>query len=357
MLTVSGSNVQDWQVGKDNELLVVLRRDALGSYALQITFEQTSMETAPVIRPVDVARDRGYVGVVALTNVEISAGDAEGATAIDVRRLPSDISAMTSQPVLLGFRYVGADFTVPLNVKRHKEVGVLVTLVDSGLFTTMQLRDGRRITKALYAVRNNRNQFLRMQMPAGAEIWSVTVQGKPVSPAKDDEGNVLIPLVRSQSGSADLASFPVEMVYVETPAKQAPASGTLDVTLPTVTVPVLHVMMSYYLPPEGKYGTGGGLFSEPKPAFAGTLNLVDEFTSLSAGPRAEVIAANAEAQANRMQQEYDQQVAQRAKTAGAEPIRVKLPLNGKQFKLEKILALPGDRLTVRVNYSNWKTDE
>ena len=60
--------------------------------------------------------------------------------------------------------------------------------------------------------RNNRNQFLRLAMPATAEVWSVAVGGNTVAPAKDEQGKLLIPLIRSARGGRELASFPVEIV-------------------------------------------------------------------------------------------------------------------------------------------------
>jgi len=50
----------------------------------------------------------------------------------------------------------------------------------------------------------------------------------------------------------------------------------------------------------------------------------------------------------------DVQVSRRAKAAGATPIRVKLPVNGKLYRLEKILALRNDKLYFEVQYSGWK---
>ena len=66
-------------------------------------------------------------------------------------------------------------FDIPLAIKKHADVSVLVTIVDSAVVTTMQTIDGRRITKAIYNVRNNRQQFLRLTMPEGMEIWSASV--------------------------------------------------------------------------------------------------------------------------------------------------------------------------------------
>ena len=356
VLTVAGQGVQDWRVDAGGMLSVVLRGEVVGGFSLRVTYEAPARDVAeiPVLRAMNVERERGYVGVVAVANVEIEAGNVVGATAIDARQLPADIVAMTSQPVLLAFRYVGEAFTVPLTIKKHGEVDVLVTIVDTSLYTGMQLSDGRRITKALFSVRNNRNQFLRLAMPAGAEIWSVAVNGKTVAPAMDDSGKVLIPLVRSSSRSSELASFPVEIVYVEKPDAPAPARGELTVTLPTCAmgVPVMHVMYNFYAPAEGEYSAGWG-----GSAFGGPLTLVERFSTLSTGPGPEVIQRDQAAQIANMQQQVDTNIDAEASKTGATPIRVRLPLNGKQFRLEKILALPSDELFFTVQYRNWDVAE
>ena len=351
VLEVSGQGVQDWRVDDSGVLAVVLRTETIGSYVLRIAYEAPVKDAAeaPVVRAIGVEREKGFIGVVALANVEIAAGEVVGATRLDVRQLPADISAMTNQPVLLAFRYAAGKFSVPLTIKKHAAVSVLVTIVDSALFTGMQLNDGRRMTKAVYSVRNNRNQFLRLQMPVGAEIWSVAVAGNTVSPAKDEKGNLLIPLVRSKSGARELASFPVEIVYVEAPAEVAPAQGRLRVELPTCAVPVIHVMYNCYLPAEGVYTVGWG-----KSGFSGLLRLVESFTSLAAGPGAEVIRRNAAQQAAQMQKQFDRRVDAAASDAGVTPIRVRLPINGTLFKLEKVLAMPKDKLFFEVQYRDWK---
>jgi len=356
VLTVVGSNVQDWRVDDRGKLQVVLRAETIGSYTLRIAYETPAGDAVviPVIQPDGVQRERGYIAVIAVSNVEIAAGKVVGATAIDVRRLPGEIVAMTNQPILLAFRYVGGAFQVPLTIKKHGEVGLLVTIADSALFTSMQLADGRRMTKVIYSVRNNRNQFLRLKMPAGADIWSVSVSGKAAAPAKDEKGNVLIPLVRSASGSRQLASFPVEIVYVEAPAKAVPAAGRLHVDLPTVDAPVMHVMFNYYLPSKGKYGVTGGFFATARSAFSGPLRVVKQFASLAAGPGAKAVAIDAAKQTRQMQKQFRARRDAEVRGAGGRPIHVRLPINGRHYRLEKILALPGDKLYFEVQYSGWR---
>jgi len=358
VLTVTGSGLQDWRVDKDGVLTATLSRETIGSYSLQIAYEQASAAQGaapvPVIRATGVEREKGFVAVVALANVEIEAGKVVGATAIDASRLPGTLAAMTNQPILLGFRYVGQKIEIPLNIRRHGEVSVLATVADSVVFTGMQLSDGRRMTKATYSVRNNRRQFLRLAMPAGTEIWSVSVAGKAATPGKDAEGKVLVPLVRSKSGSSELAAFPVTVVYVHTPAegKTAPSSGVLRVNLPVCEVPVMHVMYNLYLPAEGKYTKGWG-----SSAFEGPVQIVEEFASMSTSAGAAIVARKPAAEAAQMQKKFNQRVDAKARAAGATPIRVTLPVKGTHFKLQKILALPGDKLWLGVAYSGWKVAE
>jgi len=43
VLTVSGSNLQDWRVDKDGALAVTLARETIGSYTLQVAYEQATL--------------------------------------------------------------------------------------------------------------------------------------------------------------------------------------------------------------------------------------------------------------------------------------------------------------------------
>ena len=355
ILEVKAERVRDWRVAND-ELNVALSAEVVGAFTLNVTYEkatgaqQVGAASLPVLRAVDVVREKGHIGVVALANVELSAPTLKGATAIDVRELPTELLSTTSQPILLAYRYVTETFDIQLAIKKHEDVDVLVTIIDSAVVTTMQTLDGRRITKAVYNVRNNRKQFLRLAMPAGVEIWSASVSGKSIRPAKDDEDRVLVPLVRSEGAASGLSAFPVELVYVEkeadAAAKPAP-SGTLHIELPRAAEPVTHFMVNLYLPKEGKY-------TKPwssDPAIEGPLTVVKEFRQLvGVMGRPKV---DAEQAADALQAAAQAQADARATAAGATPIRVNLPIDGQLFRLEKILVLD-EPLFIDVTYSGWE---
>ena len=61
-------------------------------------------------------------------------------------------------------------------------------------------------------MRNNGRQFLEVELPAGANVWSAFVAGQAVRPSKRD-GKLLLPL---QEWGADEDAISVELTYVGT---------------------------------------------------------------------------------------------------------------------------------------------
>jgi hypothetical protein len=344
VLDVSTSYLHDWRVDKGT-LLVQLNREVKGVHRVELSFEKpvgSNTVDAPVLTTVKTERERGHVAVVALANVEISGKPEKGATGVDVSSLPAELVGRTSQPVLLGYRTSGSDYRVPLAIAHHKDVKVLVTVVDAATFTVMQTLDGRRVVSAVYDVRNNRNQFLRIKMPDQCGVWSVSVAGKAAKPARDDAGMTLVPLVRSTG--QQLTAFPVEIVYIDKSFRpdKTKGRGTIRIALPTCEPPIMNAMTYLYLPKQGRYDD-----------FGGTLQMVESFkqirTQALAGRR--VVQRNAEEGAQRAQQVVQQQLDQESPT-GVSPIKVKLPISGMVVRLQKILVL-GEELTITFDYRGW----
>jgi len=322
VLDVSGRQIRDWR-STEGKLVVQLDREVIGAFQIEVKYEMSQnmasgKATLPVITGVGVEREKGHIAVVALSNIEIQNDETTGAHPMDVKDLPPEIVGMTSQPILLAYRYVDPKFQVGLKIGKHPDVDVLLTVIDRARFTVMQTFDGKRITRAVYSVRNSRNQFLRLTMPEKAEIWSASVAGKAAQPSKDTDGRIILPLVRSE-GAGDLASFPVELVYAEPGVPpDARGAGTANVTLPACSEPILHMMVQLYVPEEGRYDD-----------FTGTLRMVEKFTSVGG---VDAMAGNNNAALTL------QQTCAVAGT-GARPIEVQLPLSGKLYLFEKVLVL------------------
>ncbi len=346
VLDVRGVGLSDWALDGSGDLVVRLRYAAEDSYRLAIDLESVLGEgdltlDAPLVRPIGVERAKGWVGVTAGGNLEITPTTVVAAGAVDVRTLPAQILGITQQPVLLGYKYLDDDEArIGLELSAHDEVDVLVTLVDAVQGTTMLTIDGRRLTSVVYDVRNNRMQYLRLAMPQGAELWSAAVAGRAVQPARASDGVVLVPLVRSADSGSALSSFGVEVVYVE--AGVAPTGGVtpFEAELPRLEVPATTVSWTIYVPWEAKLNTK---------KTTGSLRWVSSPSH------------RARASDNLVMTEYQEDMAQSAHAdlaagalgTGATPVRVELPLEGQAVTFEKILALD-ERLWVAFDLKGLK---
>jgi hypothetical protein len=353
VLEVSGRSISDWNVEK-GALAIRFSREVLGSNLLNIVYERTDAKTkgtqsVPLLHVVNVIRERGTIGVVALANVEITASKHTNATPLDVSELPVETLRMTSRPILLAFRYIGKQPELVLGVKKHTEAKVLLTLGDSALATIMQTDDGRRITKIIYNVRNNRNQFFRLRLPKGADVWTATVAGKDIRPAVDADGRVMIPLVRSAVGGASLAAFPVELVYVE--SEKVGKSGSMRISLPQSDQPVMHLMVQLYLPKDGDYTTG----LLRRWSFEGPVRRVEKFTNVRSAPSMGDVNVGAAARNQKMQALANRQIAAQARAKGVKPLNINLPIRGQKFQFEKILVLE-EALWINFKFSGWQKD-
>lgn len=342
MLDVVGNGVRDWKLDEAGTLNVTLNYAAKGAYPLRFEMEkvigpQAVDLSAPIAVPVGVDRTKGFVGVESRGNLEIKAGTVAHATPVDVRALPAAILGITSQPVLLGFKYLGGDVEIPLAAAQHEDVDVLVTLLDETRARTMWTPEGRRLTSVKYRIRNNRRQFLRLALPKGAELWSASVGGRAVQPAKASDARVMVPLVRSQAAGGELAAFEVEIVYVE--AGAAPSSrgrGEFRAELPRPDAPSTYVAWTVYAPNEAKVR---------KLTVDGTLRRVKYLSNpIPAEDMNYVQAANPEVTAQASQQANAGSLGD-----GAVPVQVSLPLQGRELNFERLLALD-EALEVHFKY-------
>ncbi len=343
VLDVTGAGLSDWTLD-GGVLTAKLGYAAEGAWSFAVSLERPlgadEALQAPIPIPIGVARVTGFVGVESRGNQEITSTGVTGAAAVDVRTLPASILGVTEQPVLLGFKHLGASPEVPLAVKSYEEVDVLVTLIDQAVANTRWTRDGRRLTSVQYEVRNNRRQYLRLNLPEGAELWSAAVAGKAVQPARAPGGEVLLPLVRSQTDRGSLAAFPVQVVYVESGAPpSASGSGTFSASLPTADVPVTWLGWSVWAPYEAKV---------PSPKkMGGTLQPVAWLNPPF--PTAEAY----QVEDARVTSQSNAQIASGGLGEGAAPVPVTFPLEGQQLSFEKMLVLD-EPLTVSFTYRGLK---
>ncbi len=347
VLEVEGRGLRDWSVTDLDDRKVIeaqLNFEAMGPYSLLLDYERALPEgdgtaEVPDLRVHDVERVKGWIGIDARSNLEIASGDGELVSVVDVRELPAAILGQTDWPVLLGFKYRKEGYRIPLELRHHEDVDMLVTIIDQIAATTVMTPDGRRMTQVTYSMRNNRAQFLRLDLPDGAVPWSTFVGGRAVKPARADDGRVLVPLARSQTSGGELARFAVELVYVEDgTAPTTAGTGSFDAALPVADVPATVCAWTVYVPYKAKV---------PKNGFEGSMRQVDWFTSIDLGGVTTGVA-NQQVQAQARNQFEGEAMA-----AGVQPVKVTLPLDGRAYYFEKLLVLD-EPLTVTFDYKGLK---
>ena len=352
VLEVNGRDLRDWKVSKEGSnqnVDVYFKFGVKGNYNLSVAYERAIGEGSvvaqiPRIKTLGVEREKGFIGIASATNVELKVDASENATAIDVKELPTAIWSRTANHILLAFKYLNGTYDIQIEVIRHEEVPVLIAAVDLANYVSLNTKDGKRLTKAVYHIRNNVKQFLRLRLPQGAVLWSASVSNKPVKPARDKKGYILIPLEKSQLRGESLTQFPVEVVYLERGSKMG-VSGSLKAELPRVDIPTSELYWSLYLPVDFAYYK-----------FGGDLNRVEKLTSIFS--LAPLVSGRAEQNAVRKkslsqytaQRQYEGKMLDEVSKKGALPIKITVPERGKVFRFSKLLVSENEKAGLSLRY-------
>lgn len=242
----------------ERALIVELTQPMEGRFAIELTCERILGEenelVVPLVRVAGAEVERGRVGVEALAAFQVDAAGAEHLSPIDSSELPEPLLLRTDNPILHAYRYAQANEPpqLSLRITRHREVQTRQAAIDDAVYRTLYTEDGVAVTMARFFVRNRRQQFLRVSLPEGSEVWSARVDGRSQSPAleggDDDPPTVLINIVSAAQG------FEVELVY-STPVPALGTFGRLSATLPATDLVVTRTRWELYLPAGADYAT------------------------------------------------------------------------------------------------------
>ena len=359
---------------------------------------------APLSLPrlLGAVRDQGHLGLVALTNVDVSIEDLSGARRIDGRELPERLSARAARAVLHAFHYAGTEPALVVQATKHPELPVITTVVDRAAFLVMVTEDGQRYVQGRYTVRNAQQQFLRVTLGPQEELLSALREGDPVKPAQADERCVLVPLRRARTPAEADEPFTVEVV-TRVPQPAFAERGALALSLPTVSLPIAYLTCELHVPKGYVYDDFAGSlhevegFEDPIVSRAALLARLAPPRSGAQRPSIQAQAPPPRLRASRApapQQQLDasfSMVQQAANAPLAEapaevtdlfaeqaagdpfgaspspvelgllepgesgrlPIRIEIPEQGERFRFERILCL-GEPLEVRTEYAQEK---
>jgi hypothetical protein len=261
---VSGAMVADWEM-KNGELAVTFLEPVEHSARFVISGEarlpKDGIIDIPLLRLLNTERDTGGVAVEILGAGEIKDQKAQGLEDADATDL-GEMVAKRQSPALVAFRArsgeAGTTRSLTVNVARYDQQAVLMANIEEARYQVLMSADGKELVQARYAVRNNQRNFVKVTLPAGATVWSVTLAGRPVRPGQCPDGSLLLPLEKSRGGD-EAPAFAVEILYL---AKAAAWNdkGQQKVTLPALDLPISRTGLLLYYPPLFKVSAEPGIF-------------------------------------------------------------------------------------------------
>lgn len=261
---VSGAMVADWEM-KNGELAVSFLEPIEHNARFVINGEarlpRDGIIDVPLLRLLNTERDLGGVAVEILGAGEIKDQKAQGLEDADATDLGEMIASRQS-PALVAFKArageAGAVRTLSVNVARYDQQAVLMANIEEARYQVLMSADGKELVQARYAIRNNQRNFVKITVPSGATVWSVSLGGRTIRPGQSPDGSLLLPLEKSRGGE-DAPAFVVEIMYI-TKATHWQEKGKETVTLPALDLPVSRTGLLLYYPPMFRVSAEPGTF-------------------------------------------------------------------------------------------------
>jgi len=256
VVNVIGRGVSDrWKVA-EGKLEIPVDYEVQGQYQLQVLFEQKREKASgevqiPETATIGAERESGFVAVETRDSLEVNVASSDGLTFIDSTEAPAAMRSRSRYPVLYSFRFGKHPFTAKLSVIRHADVPVLDAAIDTINLVSIFTDDGKSVTRVIYEVRNNKRQYLKLDLPEKAEVWSAYLDDEAVKPAVNEKGQVLLPLKKSEAGG-DRVSFTTELIYYA-PVDKLEKRGKITTIFPKADIPASEMLVSLYLPPKFRY--------------------------------------------------------------------------------------------------------
>lgn len=259
-VTGQGKNIWNVREEKGKELLVIpFEYPIEGNQEFIIKSEKLLPEETMVaelsgFEVMEAIRESGFIAGEVKSDAEAHIQEFKNLDRLDFQKIPSELSELSSRPMLFAFKYIRHPYNIVVGITKYERAEALSAIIDYARGTTLFNEDGKLVHQFTFSMQNLWNQFLKLELPKEANVWSVYVDGKREKASKDSDGTILIPLVRSQreGEGGSLRSFDVELIYSE-PAKKFSIFGKKEQNFPTPDVLINRLEWNLYLPVNYKY--------------------------------------------------------------------------------------------------------
>jgi hypothetical protein len=259
LTTASGSSLESHDVSGD-VLTLQVHDPARRHHQFLIALERTNHETkveAPMIAFSDAQRETGELLVEGSGAIELIATESGGLRRMDVKEAGAITRSLSHHPLQAAFRYNRRATDAPklqLEWKQFQDADVLSAVAERATVTTLTNAEGRSLTEVTLRVRNHAQPFMKVELPAGAQLFSAEVEGERVKPVQGADGT-RVPLLRAGLDSSN--AYTVSFVYTSSGAQFA-KSGTYEMGLARLDIPINLLTWEVLLPERLQLKQFGG---------------------------------------------------------------------------------------------------
>jgi len=394
IIDIQGEGIREWNTEKAEDrvkVTVAASYEVTGDFSLAVLYEKNMGDTSaevsvPQIEVLDVVREKGFLAVTAATRVGVEEVSLENLAMLDVTELPGGLVSASDTPIFYSYKYIKHPYSLVLAVSTFEDIEVIDANVSRAELNSLLTRRGDFVTRAIFTVANNARQFMKLTLPENTTIWSTYVSGRPVKPAMDEDGTILIPLDRSERsgyGNGGLTSFDVEVIYFTETKDLSSVFGHRGFTAPLVNMKVDELVWTLYLPEKYVYKNTGDDMDYyggpgPKPiredkeygmiVGGGDMRSMEEAPSIYADESMEYSDVEEKWDADMPASSPDSQVymekniyTEGLESLGGEtgrgmkgvlPVRFDIPFTGHSMSYRKVIVNPDDVSAVKIRYQS-----
>jgi len=214
--------------------------------------------------------------VEGIGSMELTPAEGGGLRRMDVHEVGAVARSLVRFPLQAAFRFnrrAGDAPKLQLEWTQFPDSSVLSAVAERATITTLTNIEGKSLTEVTLRVRNHAQPFVKVELPAGAQLLSAEVEGQRVKPVMGADGS-RVPLLRP--GFNPSGAYTVSFVYLNAGASFA-KTGSYEMTLPKLDVPVNVLTWEVSLPDrlEVKQFGGNALSAELFPAAAAQTFVAD----------------------------------------------------------------------------------
>jgi hypothetical protein len=269
----TGSTLDSFEIDA-GVLILKVREPARRNHQFLIAIERANRDTkvdAPLLAFAGAQRETGELLVEGVGAMELTPTESGGLRRMDVHEVGAIARSLARFPLQAAFRYNRRETDTPrlqLEWTLFPDSSVLSAVAERATITTLTNIEGKSLTEVTLRVRNHAQPFVKVELPAGAQLLSAEVEGERVKPVVGPDGS-RVPLLRV--GLNSTGAYTVSFVYLSSGGRFA-KNGGYEMTLPKLDIPVNVLTWEVSLPDrlEVRQFGGNALAAELFPAAAQT---------------------------------------------------------------------------------------